>query len=333
MQLSIDAMSGDLGPAVVVAAVQAALREHADLSVTLVGDSAVLEREIGAGLESSERLSICHAAEVVTMDDAPADALRRKKDSSMRVAINHVQAGESVACVSAGNTGALMATAKFVLKMRAGIERPAIIAEIPVRARAHRLFMLDLGANADCTAEMLHQFAGLGAEVATALAAVDQPRIALLNIGSEQAKGNDVIRDAAALLSADDTINYVGFIEGDALFDDIADVVVTDGFSGNVALKTMEGTAALLMHFLRRAFEHGVVSRLTGLIAAPVLKRLKAQLDPRHYNGAVFVGLNGIVVKSHGGADAVAFRHAIDTAILEGRALETLIERKSIERA
>ena len=322
-------MSGDRGPAVVVDAVRSALVRDPGLHITLVGDEAELAAVLGQG--GRERLRIVHAPEVVTMDDAPADALRRKKASSMRVAINLVGTGEAAACVSAGNTGALMATAKFVLKTRPEIDRPAIVAEIP--ARGHRVFMLDLGANADCSAGMLQQFAWLGADVARALTGMAAPRVALLNIGEEPAKGNETIREAAALLSADEGVNYVGFIEGNRLFDDVADVVVTDGFSGNVALKTMEGTAALIGHFLRQAFEHSFRSRLLGLIARPVLKRLKARLDPRHYNGAVFAGLNGVVVKSHGSADAVAFRHAIETAVLECRAGYTAHEARTTEGA
>lgn len=318
MHLSIDAMSGDRGPAVVVDAVRDALGADRSLAVTLVGDEPALRSHLKPTDQLGTQLRIQHASEVVTMHDAPAEALRRKKDSSMRVAVNLVGGGDASACISAGNTGALMATAKFVLKTRPDIDRPAIVAEIP--ARQNRVFMLDLGANTDCSVDMLHQFARLGAEVSSAIAGVARPRIALLNIGEEQGKGNDVIRDAAARFEDDSAVNYVGFVEGNRLFDDVADVIVTDGFSGNVALKTMEGTAALVADFLRDAFNRSTGSRLRGLIARPVLRRLKARVDPRHYNGAVFAGLNGVVVKSHGGADAVAFRHAIDTAVLECRA-------------
>ncbi|MEM8983093.1 MAG: phosphate acyltransferase PlsX [Pseudomonadota bacterium] len=314
LHISVDAMGGDHGPGVVLAACKAALASDLDLTITVVGPSDALQRELGRRFE---RLHLRDATEVVTMDDAPADAVRRKKDSSMRVAINMVAAGETSACVSAGNTGALMATAKFVLKTRPEIDRPAIVAEIP--ARTNRVFMLDLGANANCSAEQLQQFAWLGADVAAAITGQARPRVALLNIGEEEAKGNDVVRDAAALLSEDALVNYVGFVEGNRLFDNVADVVVTDGFSGNVALKAMEGTAALIGDYLRAEFEASLGAKLRGLVARPVLRRLKAKVDPRHYNGAVFAGLNGVVVKSHGSADAIAFRHAIDTAVLECR--------------
>ena len=322
-------MSGDLGPRVAVAAARSAVLADPALAIELVGDESQLVTALGG--TPGERLTLVHASEVVTMDDAPADALRRKKDSSMRVAINRVASGAASACISAGNTGALMATAKFVLKTRPDIDRPAIVAEIP--AKANRVFMLDLGANTDCSPDMLLQFAWLGTEVANAIAGVAKPRVALLNIGEEQGKGLDVLRDAATLLTADSRVNYVGFVEGNKLFDGVCDVVVADGFNGNVALKTMEGTAALVGHFLREAFARSTSSKLAGLIARPVLRRLKARLDPRLYNGAVFAGLNGVVVKSHGGADALAFRHAIETAVLECRAGHTVRLQQDLENA
>ena len=322
-------MSGDLGPRVAVAAARSAVLADPALAIELVGDESQLVTALGG--TPGERLTLVHASEVVTMDDAPADALRRKKDSSMRVAIDRVASGAASACISAGNTGALMATAKFVLKTRPDIDRPAIVAEIP--AKANRVFMLDLGANTDCSPDMLLQFAWLGTEVANAIAGVAKPRVALLNIGEEQGKGLDVLRDAATLLTADSRVNYVGFVEGNKLFDGVCDVVVADGFNGNVALKTMEGTAALVGHFLREAFARSTSSKLAGLIARPVLRRLKARLDPRLYNGAVFAGLNGVVVKSHGGADALAFRHAIETAVLECRAGHTVRLPQDLENA
>ena len=322
-------MSGDLGPRVAVAAARSAVLADPALAIELVGDESQLVTALGG--TPGERLTLVHASEVVTMEDAPADALRRKKDSSMRVAINRVASGAASACISAGNTGALMATAKFVLKTRPDIDRPAIVAEIP--AKANRVFMLDLGANTDCSPDMLLQFAWLGTEVANAIAGAARPRVALLNIGEEQGKGLDVLRDAATLLAADSRVNYVGFVEGNKLFDGVCDVVVADGFNGNVALKTMEGTAALVGHFLREAFARSTSSKLAGLIARPVLRRLKARLDPRLYNGAVFAGLNGVVVKSHGGADALAFRHAIETAVLECRAGHTVRPPQDLENA
>ncbi|MEO0347176.1 MAG: phosphate acyltransferase PlsX [Pseudomonadota bacterium] len=311
VRLALDAMSGDKGPSVVVAAARAITTRYPHVSLDLVGDQRVLRDVLG---DRPERIDIVHADQVVTMDEPPADALRRKKQSSMRIAINRVKDGEAAACVSAGNTGALMATAKFVLKTVSDIERPAIMAELP--AMDGGVYLLDVGANASCSAGQLYQFAVMGSVVAANLSGNDAPRIALLNIGQEDIKGNPVVREAAALIEASG-LNYVGFVEGDAVCQGGVDVVVTDGFTGNVALKTMEGTATLITYFLRLSFLRSLWSRLQALVARPSLNHLRATLDPRAYNGASFVGLNGIVIKSHGGADAVAFEHAIETALLE----------------
>jgi phosphate acyltransferase len=227
-----------------------------------------------------------------------------------------VKEGRAEACVSAGNTGALMATAKFVLKMLPGIDRPAIITELP--AKGGSLHMLDLGANTLCTAEHLFQFAVMGSIVTADITGIERPRVALLNIGAEDSKGIETVRDAAAMLNAS-TLNYVGFIEGSELFSGKADVVVTDGFTGNVALKTMEGTVDLAVHYLKRAFGRNFFTRLQALAARPVLRSLASRMDSRRYNGATLVGLNGIVVKSHGSADSYAFEHAIETAVVEVR--------------
>ena len=312
--ISLDAMSGDRGAEVVVRAAVASLDRHPDLELLLVGQPGELEALLSQHASGRRRLSIVPASEIVSMSEAPADALRRKKDSSMRVAINLVKDGTAGACVSAGNTGALMATAKFVLKMLPGIDRPAIIAEIP--SIDGSLHMLDLGANAVCTAEQLFQFAVMGSLVAGDIKSIDAPRVALLNIGVEDTKGNDTVREAAALLDAS-SLNYIGFIEGNELFSGRADVVVTDGFSGNVALKSMEGLASLTRHYMRRAFSRNWFARLQALLAAPALRRLAMETDTRRYNGATLAGLNGIVIKSHGSADALAFQHAIDTAVIE----------------
>jgi len=312
--ISLDAMSGDLGAEVVVRAAQAALGEHDDIELILVGDRNVLEQLVTRVVGTEPRMRIVHASQTVEMTDAPTEAVRRKKDSSMRVAVDLVKAGDAQACVSAGNTGALMATAKFVLKMLPGIERPAILAEVP--AIGGSLLMLDLGANTLGTAEQLFQFAVMGSIVSRDLKGIVRPRIALLNIGAEDTKGHDTVKDAAALLQAS-SLNYVGFIEGSDIFSGRADVVVTDGFTGNVALKTMEGTAGLLKHYLERSFRRTWLTRVAGLCAYPVLKRLMLETDSRNYNGATLIGLNGIVIKSHGSADAFAFQHAIDTAIVE----------------
>ena len=312
--ISLDAMSGDLGAEVVVRAAAASLEKHTGLELILVGDREELSGLVTRIVGNEPRLRVVHATEVVSMTDAPKDAVRRKKDSSMRVAIDLVKSGEAHACVSAGNTGALMATAKFVLKMLPGIERPAILGELP--AIGGSLHMLDLGANTLGTAEQLFQFAVMGSIVASDIMDVDQPRIALLNIGAEVTKGHDTVKDAAALLNAS-SLNYVGFIEGSELFSGKADVVVTDGFTGNVALKTMEGTVGLVRHYVQRGFTRNWISKLQALLAQTVLTRIGRQTDPRNYNGATLVGLNGIVIKSHGSADSYAFQHAIDTAVVE----------------
>jgi len=307
-------MSGDLGAEVVVRAANQALLDNSNLELLLVGDQDELQGHVTRIVGDQPRLSIVHASEVVEMSDSPVDAMRKKKDSSMRIAINLVNEGRAQACVSAGNTGALMATAKYVLKMLPGIDRPAIITELP--AKGGSLHMLDLGANTVCTAEHLFQFAVMGSIVTQDITGIENPRIALLNIGAEDSKGHDTVKDAATMLNAS-TLNYVGFIEGSELFSGKADVVVTDGFTGNVALKTMEGTVGLAAHFLKRAFTRNLLSKVQAFLARPVLKHLAGRMDSRKYNGATLVGLNGIVIKSHGSADAFAFMHAIETAVLE----------------
>ncbi|MBT8088967.1 MAG: phosphate acyltransferase PlsX [Gammaproteobacteria bacterium] len=309
-------MSGDLGAEIVVRAAAATLQKYANLDLILVGDEVELRDLVTRIVGQGPRLRIQHASEVVAMSEPPADALRKKKDSSMRVAINLVKSGDADACVSAGNTGALMATARFVLKMLPGIDRPAIITELP--AKGGSLHMLDLGANTQGSAEHLFQYAVMGSIVASDISRLEKPKIALLNIGAEDTKGDDTVKDAAAMLSAS-TLNYVGFIEGSDLFSGKADVVVTDGFTGNVALKTMEGTVGLCVHYLKRAFTRGWLAKFQALLARQVLKRLATEMDPRNYNGATLVGLNGIVIKSHGSADAYAYQHAIDTAVVEVR--------------
>ena len=314
--IALDAMSGDLGAEVVVRAAGACLENHVNLELILTGDPVTLEPLVAAIVGKEPRLSIEPASEVVGMSEAPADALRRKKDSSMRVALNLVKEGRAEACVSAGNTGALMATAKFVLKMLPGIDRPAILAELPsIGGTVH---MLDLGANTECSPEQLFQFAVMGTIVTSDIRRLERPRVALLNIGVEDTKGHETVKAAAALLQASG-LNYVGYIEGNEIFSGKTDVVVTDGFTGNVALKTMEGTVGLASHYLKRAFTRNAFARLQALLAGPVLRSLRVRMDSRNYNGASLVGLNGIVIKSHGGADSVAFQHAIETALVEVR--------------
>ena len=316
--LAIDAMSGDHGLKTTVAAALLVLAQRPKLHLALVGD----ERQLKTALKKArpedrsvlERVQLVQASEVVGMDEAPSKALRNKKDSSMRVAINLVRDGRAHAAVSAGNTGALMATAKFVLKTLPGIDRPAIISLMPsVNGKVH---MLDLGANAECTPEQLVQFAVMGSALVTAVYGIDRPRVALLNIGEEEIKGNETIKQAAQLLQHSH-LNYVGYVEGDGIFLRDLDVVVCDGFSGNIALKAGEGVAKLIAQFMREAFSRTAMTKLSALAAMPVLKDLRRRMDPGNYNGATFVGLNGIVIKSHGGADANAFAAAIGVALRE----------------
>jgi glycerol-3-phosphate acyltransferase PlsX len=324
-------MSGDLGAEVVVRAAAATLGKYRNVELILVGDEHELTDLAGRIVGEDSRLGIRHASEIVGMSEAPAEALRRKKDSSMRVAIDLVKEGAADACVSAGNTGALMATAKFVLKMLPGIDRPAIIAEFP--SGGGSVHMLDLGANTQATPEQLYQYAVMGSLVATDINGIAKPRIALLNIGAEVTKGHEGIREAAEILR-DSGLNYVGFIEGTDLLSGKADVIVTDGFTGNVALKTMEGTVGVCKRQLSSAFRRNWFTKLQAFLAAPVLRQMAASMDSRKYNGATLVGLNGIVIKSHGGADAFAFQHAIDTAVVEVRnqlpeQIGTLLEKEA----
>ncbi len=312
--IALDAMGGDHGVAVVVPAAAAALRRHPGLRLILVGDEGRIQDALTQCGVTAERLRIVHASQQVGMDEPPSQALRYKKDSSMRVALELVKRGEADACVSAGNTGALMATARYVLKTLPGIDRPAICTALPTtRGHCH---VLDLGANVDSTPENLFQFAVMGSVLASAVDNNPSPRIGLLNIGEEEIKGNEKVKGAAELLVASD-LDYAGFVEGDGIFSGEVDVVVCDGFEGNVALKASEGVAKMIGHFLRESFKTGCYGRLAALLAAPVLKRFKERIDPRQYNGASLVGLRGIVIKSHGGADEVAFGNAISVAVTE----------------
>ncbi|MBK1694405.1 phosphate acyltransferase [Chromatium weissei] len=313
--IALDAMGGDHGPSVVV---PAALRFHADnphVTLILVGREAQIRAHLGTA--TSERLRIQPASQEVAMDESPSKALRGKKDSSMRVAIDLVKNGEANACVSAGNTGALMATARFVLKMLPNVDRPAIITAVPsIHGHTH---MLDLGANVDCTAEHLFQFAVMGSELVAAVDGVASPRVALLNIGQEEIKGNDQVKQAHELL-ARSGLNYIGYVEGDSIFLRDLDLVVSDGFVGNVALKCSEGVAKFVRHSLTAQFKRSWWTRLAGLAALPILKSFRRTMDPRRYNGASLLGLRGIVIKSHGGADVLAFENAIYIAEKEIRA-------------
>src|ERR1700723_862149 len=308
-------MSGDRGPSVCVPAAVAAAREFADVRFTLTGRQPEWERERGG--EFPANVDCIFTTQVVEMTDHPREALRRKKDSSMRRALDLVKAHQAHACVSAGNTGALMAMAHFVLKMLPGVERPAIVSLIP--SRGGHTYMLDLGANASCTPAHLRQFAVMGSVLAADLeGAHERPRVGLLNIGEEEVKGNDVVQSAHNLMAAAD-INYVGFVEGHDIFSDKVDVVVTDGFTGNIALKVMEGASRLITNAMREEFARSPLRKLGYLAARPTLNALRARIDPRRYNGAAMVGLNGIVIKSHGGTDLFGFQRAIEVAVLEAR--------------
>jgi len=307
--VAVDAMGGDHGPSVTVPASLVFLEETGDTSVVLVGRAEVLEPLLAKSRSPAKgRVRIRAASEVVEMDDAPADALRRKKDSSMRVAINLVRDGEAHGCVSAGNTGALMGIARFVLKTLPGIDRPAIASQLPTRKGV--VTMLDLGANVNCTAQQLVQFAAMGSALVSAVEHIERPTVGLLNIGEEDIKGNELVKETAERLKGSG-LNFHGNVEGTDIFRGTTDVVVCDGFVGNVALKTAEGLAQMLYDFLKAEFTHGLLSKAAAIVAYPVLMRFKRRIDPRRLNGATLVGLKGVVVKSHGGADVLAFKHAL----------------------
>ena len=315
--VAIDAMGGDHGPHVTVPAALAYMGRDTEVNIVLVGLGEVIEAELRArNAAVGSRLRIHHASEVVTMDDPPALSLRNKKDSSMRVAVNLVKSGEAHACVSAGNTGALMAISRFVLKMLPGIERPAIAGMIPtLHGHTH---VLDLGANVDCSANHLLQFGIMGAMLVSAVEHKENPSVGLLNIGEEDIKGNEVVKQAAELLRRSH-LNFYGNVEGDDICKGTVDVVVCDGFVGNVALKASEGLAQMMTTFIKQEFKRNWLTKLAGLIASPVLGAFKKRVDHRRYNGASLLGLKGVVVKSHGSADSFAFQFAIERAVEEAR--------------
>jgi glycerol-3-phosphate acyltransferase PlsX len=312
--IALDAMGGDFGPEVVVPASVQVIQKHKSIRVILVGDEAKIRLCLSENdITLNERIEILHASEVVEMHDEPALAIRKKKDSSMRVAINLVHEGKAQAVVSAGNTGALMGIAKFVLKTLPGIDRPAISTTIP--SMTGHTHMLDLGANVDCSADHLFQFAVMGSVLAEAVDNTDKPRVGLLNIGSEAMKGNAQVKEADTLMT-NAPVNYIGYVEGDDIYNGSVDVVVCDGFVGNISLKTSEGVAKMISHFMKDEFTKGLYNKVAAFIAMPVLKALKKRIDPRVYNGASMLGLNGIVIKSHGGADVYSYANAIVIALL-----------------
>ncbi len=320
IHIAIDAMGGDVGLDTALPAAIEVIQETLDIRCTLVGDAPRIQAMLDScslSAEARSRIFVKPASQVVEMDESPALALRKKKDSSMRLAINMVKEGEADACVSAGNTGALMATARFVLRMIDGIDRPAICSALPrIDGVTH---VLDLGANVDTPPQGLLQFGLMGAAVASIVEGIDRPSVGLLNVGAEDVKGNDQVKNTT-LLFKQSKLNYIGFVEGDDIFLGSTDVIVCDGFVGNVALKSTEGVAKLITAVLKQEFTRSAGSRLAAILATPVLKAFKTRMDPGRFNGASLVGLNGIVVKSHGGADAAGFASAIKVAVKEVQA-------------
>ncbi|NMH63721.1 phosphate acyltransferase PlsX [Shewanella salipaludis] len=319
LTLALDAMGGDHGPHVTVPAALRALKLHPSLNIILVGDKA----QIDIHLQSAEavllsRLEILHTTEVVKMCDRPVHALRSRKNSSMRLAIELVRDDKAQACVSAGNTGALMAMAKVLLKTLPGIDRPALVTCLPTVTRKP-VYLLDLGANISCDSETLFQFAVMGSVLCEAVEKTSRPKVALLNIGREEIKGNDQVQQAGQLLQHTDRLNYTGFIEGDEIYSGNVDVIVCDGFVGNITLKTSEGIAKLLVDRLKQGLTQGFFVRFLAKIIAPRIQAVLSQMNPDHYNGASLIGLRGIVVKSHGNADATAYLQAISLAVTEAQ--------------
>lgn len=317
--LAVDAMGGDAGLTVTVPGAVAFLKQQQNVRLIMVGDETAVRDALSAAHAPMNRITVQHATQVVAMDEAPQLALKNKKDSSMRVAINQVKEGLAQAAVSAGNTGALMATARFVLKTVPGIERPAIAKFLPGKG-GHITLVLDLGANVDCTAEQLSQFAVIGNELFQALhPEKGAPRVGLLNVGSEDIKGTDTVKQTFKLLQSS-KLNFIGNVEGDDVFAGNVDVVVADGFVGNIMLKTIEGAVKFIGSTIKKEFQASLLTKLGALAAMPALKGFKNKLDPRKFNGAIFLGLRGVVIKSHGGADEIGFRYALEEAYHEATA-------------
>ena len=309
-------MGGDHGLSVTIPACIAVVKKQANLNLLLVGDEKQITTHLKRhGIKNHKQLTVVHAPEMVDMDELPSHALRKKKKSSMRIAINLVKDGQAQACISAGNTGALMATARFVLKTLPGIDRPAIIAELPTKHSKTRV--IDLGANVDSCAEHLFQFAVMGSALIKAVDHKDKPTIAVLNVGVEEIKGNDQVKRTAQMLSDCDVMNYTGYVEGNDFYSGEVDLIVCDGFVGNVALKSSEGLYKLMSTVLKESFMKNAWTRFIGLLARPVLNQLKNRMDPARFNGASLIGLNGIVVKSHGGAGEKAFQFALEQAAIQ----------------
>ena len=315
-KVALDIMSGDESPRSRIRAACRALERFPFLELVLVGDTALIESYLGdAGNDRCQRFSIVHTESTVSMHDRPSQALRNKKHSSMWKALELVAQGEAGACVSSGNTGALMAMGRFILTTFSGVDRPAIAARVPGKKKG--ALLLDLGANIGCTPDHLYQFAVMGAQLAASVDGIQCPRVALLNVGTEDVKGTESIRLAHQLLSDSSRINYVGYIEGHDIFNSRADVVVCDGFAGNVALKTGEGVASLVASMMREIFQRNLFNRLAYLLLSPVFKEFMDRVDPDLHNGASFLGLRGTVIKSHGSADEKGFYRAICQAVRE----------------
>ena len=314
VRIAIDCMGGDHGVSVTVPAALRFAAEESDVSLLLVGRASEVEAAVG---KATQRVEVVHAEEIVEMNDPPAIALRTKRNSSMRVAVNLAKEARADVVVSAGNTGALMAMSRFVLKTLDGIDRPAIAGVIPNQS-GRGTTMLDLGANVDCGPDHLLQFAVLGSALVAAIEERDRPTVGLLNIGEEMIKGNEVVKQTADLLRAS-PLNFYGNVEGNDIYTGTTDVVVCDGFVGNVALKTSEGLAQMLGGFVREEFKRDPLSRVMALAAYPVLARFRRRVDPRRYNGASLLGLRGLVVKSHGSADQIAFGVALRRGYEEAR--------------
>ena len=315
--IALDVMSGDNGPAPAILGSIKALQNIDDLRVDLVGDQDIINQTLESiDMSLRERITIIHTKEFIKMDEDILSAIRNKKQSSMRLSINRVKNNEAHACVSAGNTGALMSLSKIILKTIDGIDRPAICTSLPTKKKFMQV--LDLGANIECNAQNLYQFAVMGSSVVKSLEISDNPRVGLLNIGAEEFKGRDEIKLAADLLNKSN-INYVGFVEGNGMFSGDYDVIVTDGFTGNIALKSIEGVAGMIKHFIKSEYNKNLYNKLSAIVSLPVMKGVKKKMDPRVYNGASFLGLNGIVIKSHGSADDFSYSNAIQTAYYESK--------------
>lgn len=317
--LAVDAMGGDAGLAVTIPGAVAFLKKQPNVHLIMVGDETAVSQALKSAHAPMDRISIIHASQIVEMDEAPQLALKNKKDSSMRVAINQVKEGNAQAAVSAGNTGALMATARFVLKTIPGIERPAIAKFLPSAHADHMTLVLDLGANVDCNAEQLTQFAVIGSELVQAMhPEKGLPRVGLLNVGTEDIKGTDTVKQTFKLLS-NSKLNFIGNVEGNGVFSGEADVVVADGFVGNIMLKTIEGAVKFMSGAIKQEFNRNLFNKMAAVTALPALKGMKAKLDPRKFNGAIFLGLRGVVIKSHGGTDDIGFMYALEEAYHEAK--------------